>query len=143
MNGSRLLNIWGRLRGTNEGDGFHHVGDILGRPGPRRSVLHDHVHGVVVICEAALALCLSQGAFLGSTAVDLASSKGLYETNPILGRGPFSAKQAVNASLIAAGVVLGEHFLIKKWPKSKKALIWVNFGLSGEHLGAAFHNFRQ
>lgn len=96
-----------------------------------------------MLCEMTLAFCLSQGMVVGTTTVDLWSSRGLVETNPILGRGSFSAKQTVNASAITAGVLVAEHFIVKKWPGMKKPLTWVNFGISGAHLGAMGHNFRQ
>ena len=76
---------------------------------------------------------ISAAAVAISTAADLASSRGLYETNPLLGRGKFGKKQALRASLATAGVLTLEWLLIHHNPKLRAPLTKVNIGITGVH----------
>jgi len=84
----------------------------------------------------------SQIALLGSTGIDIASSWGLQERNPILGTGQFGWPQTGKAIGITVGLVLAERVIVKKFPASRRVLKWVNWAGAGAHGAAAVHNWR-
>jgi hypothetical protein len=70
---------------------------------------------------------------------DVATSWGGYELNPVLGRGPFGARQTVIKSGIAAGVVVAEW----RWMRRhRRAAAIANFVASGILAGVAARNAR-
>lgn len=62
-----------------------------------------------------------------------------HEANPLLGRN-FGAKDASIVLGWTAALIVGEHFAIKRWPKTRKAFAWINFGAASPHAYAAIHN---
>lgn len=83
----------------------------------------------------------SQAFLASSAAADIASSRGLYELNPALGRGPFSARQeAIKISGIAA--LIGAEFLfVRRWPSMRRGFTIANYVMGGATFGAAAHNW--
>ncbi len=82
----------------------------------------------------------------GAVAIDAASSRGGLEQNPLLGRGPFGARQTA----IMAGTTAGS--LIWQWRRARRRCPddprWrnqaiANFLSAGVHAGVAIHNWRQ
>lgn len=79
-------------------------------------------------------LRIAEAAYLASATADVVTSRGLVERNPILGRGPFGARQAAISMGISAGVVLATEALGRKFPKLRKPLtvvLWVSAGTRG------------
>ena len=78
----------------------------------------------------------------GAQTLDVISSRGMYERNPILGRGPFQTKRAV---LIKAGLlsgVFGVEWLVKKRYKNvDKPISYINYSSSGVVGAVAVRNF--
>lgn len=87
-------------------------------------------------------LAWSQVVLIGSTTFDLASSRGLQEQNPLLGRGDFGGRQAAIGAGMTAGVLVFERWAVKRWPKAQKVFTIVNFGVSAGHVGAGVRNGR-
>ncbi len=74
---------------------------------------------------------------------DLLSSRGLYETNAALGRGPFGARQATISLGLTAVIVLAELPLARRWPRLAKIFAVTNFGAGvGVHGYEMIHNSR-
>jgi hypothetical protein len=71
-----------------------------------------------------------------STSYDVVSKWDSYR----MGQGVYGAKQAALESSMNAGIIVAEHFLVKKYPKTRRLFTVVNFGLSAYHLGSAVHN---
>jgi tetrahydromethanopterin S-methyltransferase subunit F len=87
-------------------------------------------------------LIASDVALISATVADVVSSRGLYERDPILGRGNFGAKQATLSIGLATATVLLEIPITRRWPKTKRIFAIVNFGEAGAHGFAATHNER-
>lgn len=81
--------------------------------------------------------------YLGAASADIASSWGLEERNPILGRGTFRAPQAVRSAAITGSVVLVAHLTQRKWPRLRRPLGWVMLGMAGTRGYVAIHNSRM
>jgi hypothetical protein len=81
--------------------------------------------------------------YLGASTLDIASSYGLQERNPILGRGPFGARQTLTSGAITGGVALGAWALARWVPALRRPLGWVVVGMVGVRGGVAVHNWRQ
>lgn len=82
-------------------------------------------------------------AFLVSAqAVDAISSRGPgFETNPILGRGTFGARQEAIKGGLTGALLATEWIVIRKHPRSAKYFAWANYVNGGITLSAAGHNF--
>ena len=84
------------------------------------------------------ALAVSRGA-------DLYSSRGLYESNPLL-RGPdgrFSMARGLAVTIPTLVFVHGvQKWAMRKWPSSRTPFIVTNFVMAGVTLGVAAHNER-
>jgi hypothetical protein len=80
---------------------------------------------------------------VASQSLDIASSYGMRELNPMLAGpdGHFGAK-AVTIKLGATAAIIGvEYLIVKKWPGSARVLSKVNWGTSALTTGFAVHNF--
>jgi hypothetical protein len=77
-----------------------------------------------------------------SAAVDAMSSRGLYELNPVLGRGQFGAKQSAKLIGVTGAVALLEIPLARRFPRLRKYLELGNYVGAGLHGAAAIHNWR-
>lgn len=74
---------------------------------------------------------------------DIASSRGSYELNPVLGRGPFGARQASIKAGIVGGVILAEWLILRRHPDSSRAFKWANYIAGGVTVGVAIRNWRH
>lgn len=84
----------------------------------------------------------SQAAFVAATVVDVLSSRGRYEINPLLGTGQFTvANQGAKLMGITGGVLLVQELLVRKFPRLRKGFMLVNFMGASSHGYAAAHNF--
>lgn len=82
-------------------------------------------------------------ALASATAMDVHSSQGLYEMNPVLGRGPFGGRQAAVKVSIVGGLIAAEYLVIRKWPKTEKAWRWVNWLGAAGTVGVAASNYTR
>lgn len=82
-------------------------------------------------------------ALASATALDLHSSRDLYELNPVLGRGSFGARQATIKVSLAAGLIGAEYLVIRRWPSTERAWRWVNWFAAGTTTAVAVRNYRQ
>lgn len=82
-------------------------------------------------------------ALASAAAIDLHSSRDLYELNPVLGRGPFGARQAAVKVSITAGLLASEYLVIRKWPSTERAWRWVNWIGAGATVGVATSNYTK
>lgn len=77
-----------------------------------------------------------------SSTLDAASSWGLVEQNPILGRGTFGSRQVLIKGGITGGAILTEYLFVRKHPERKHVLTLLNFSASGVLVGVSIHNWR-
>ena len=80
---------------------------------------------------------------VASQSLDIASSYGMYERNPMLAGpdGRFGTK-ALSIKLGATAAVIGaEYLIVKKWPSSARVLSKVNWGTSALTTAFAVHNY--
>lgn len=77
-----------------------------------------------------------------ASALDIGSSWGAYETNPILGRGTFGYRQMGIKAGIVSTSILTEWLWLRKHPESQKVFVNVNVAASGLVVGVAIHNWR-
>lgn len=89
------------------------------------------------------ALFVSQVAVAGVTAFDVASSRGMEERNPLLGRGPFGERQASIEVGLTAISIIAENLIVSKWPRMRRPLTYFNLGHAGVKVGIAAHNLSQ
>lgn len=73
--------------------------------------------------------------------LDVLSSRGLYELNPVLGRGPFGGRQASISLGVTAAVLLIQGPIVRKWPHTRRALTITNWIVSGVRVGVAVRNW--
>lgn len=94
--------------------------------------------------EAALrAWKISLVPVVASQSLDIASSYGMIERNPLLAGpdGRFSTK-ALSIKLGTTAAIIGvEYLIVKKWSGSARVLSKVNWGTSALTTGFAVHNF--
>lgn len=94
--------------------------------------------------ETLRSLHIAEAAYMGAAFADVASTQGLYERNPVLGRGQFNwDNQGVKSLAISAGVVVAAELVSRKWPKMRKPLkvvLWIG---SAARMAAGVHNWRQ
>lgn len=88
-------------------------------------------------------LAYSQLAFASAATADVLSSFGGNEVNPVVGRGPFGARQAAVSLGITGVWLLAQRPIVKHWPETRKVLEWFNFGGAALHTGVAIHNWRE
>lgn len=84
----------------------------------------------------------SVAAVAASSALDVHSSFGAYELNPIVGRGQFGSRQASISLGITAGVLVFEYLVVRKHPRFERTLTWTNFAVAGARAGTAARNYR-
>lgn len=82
-------------------------------------------------------------AILGaSQAVDIHSSMGLYELNPVVGKGPCCTAKQVGVKVgIVTGVQVAAWYFTRRHPKARRLLANVNFGAAALTTGVAIHNY--
>lgn len=81
--------------------------------------------------------------FTGASAMDAVSSRGQYELNPALGRGPFGARQEAVKGIAVGGILLTEYLVLRKHPETRRSWVYVNYAAGAATAGAAIHNWRQ
>jgi len=86
---------------------------------------------------------LSVAAAATGTILDVQSSWGGYELNPVVGRGIFGVRQTVAVSVVTAGVMAFEYLLLRKHHRYARVLTWTNYIVAGAHTGAAVRNWRH
>jgi hypothetical protein len=86
---------------------------------------------------------ISVAFFVGAQAMDSMSSRGGFETNPVLGRGQFGARQAVIKAGIASGVVLAEQMILRRHPETQRFWTWANYGTGTAIAAVAVRNWSQ
>lgn len=99
--------------------------------------------GIAAPPDLAKELLYSQLALAGSVQADLASSQGLQELNPFLGRGTFGKRQVAIGEAVLAGVVIFDRYLARRYPAAASALVRVNWVLASFHLALATHNAQE
>lgn len=77
-----------------------------------------------------------------ATALDIGSSWGREELNPILGRGTFGPRQAGVKLGIVGGSVLTEWLWLQHHPQHARIIATVNVGATGLTVGVAIRNFK-
>ena len=85
---------------------------------------------------------ISQATVGAAAVADVVSSYGLIERNPVLGRGPFGPPEAAISLGATACALLLQEIAVRKFPKSRKWLIPVNFIVGGLRFGVAARNWR-
>ena len=78
-----------------------------------------------------------------SQALDIHSSMGGYELNPVLGRGQFGKRQISIKAAIVGGWQLTQWLIVRRWPEARRAATWVNYGAAGATGAVAIRNYRQ
>lgn len=73
----------------------------------------------------------SQVALGGASTLDVASSWGARELNPVLGQGRFGARQAAISASMTVGVVLVSNMVVRKWPRTRRMVMYATFGAAG------------
>lgn len=79
----------------------------------------------------------------GATALDALSSRGMVEQNPILGRGPFGARQEAIKAGMTLGPIVAEWLILRKHPAAERPIIWGNYVYGGIGVFSAAHNLRE
>ena len=87
---------------------------------------------------------ISVGFVIGTSALDAISSRGMVEQNPLMGRGPFGARQEAMKGATVGALIAGEYLFLRKHPSMTKAATAANWVYGGTTmiLGPA-HNWRQ
>ena len=94
--------------------------------------------------ETSRAYGWSLAALGASQAADIHSSIGMYELNPVVGRGPCCTAAQIGTKVgIVAGVQVVAWWATRKHPAARRILSRVNFGAAGLTTAAAVHNYRQ
>src|SRR5262249_28333741 len=57
-----------------------------------------------------------------------------------MGQGAYGTRQAALESSLNASLIVAEHFVVKKYPKTRRFFTGINFGLSSFHFGSAIQN---
>lgn len=84
----------------------------------------------------------SLAALGASQVVDIHSSMGMYEQNPVLGRGPCCTAKQVGVKVgIVTGVQVAAWYFTRRHPKARRLLANVNFGAAALTTGVAIHNY--
>lgn len=85
----------------------------------------------------------SVGAVAGSQALDIHSSMGRYELNPVLGRGHFGARQIGIKLAIVGGWQVAQWIIVRRWPETRRAATYVNYGTAMGTGAVAVGNYRR
>lgn len=92
---------------------------------------------------------ISQVALVASTVADVASSRDAIrdgravESNPLMSSdGTLGARGYAVGAGITVGILVAQWGIVKRWPKSRSWLRWMNFGASGMHTYLAVHAAR-
>ena len=86
---------------------------------------------------------ISVAFFVGANVMDTMSSRGAFETNPVLGRGPFGMRQVAIKGGIASGLILAERLILRKHPETRHVWTWVNYGTGAAITAVAVRNWNQ
>ena len=81
--------------------------------------------------------------FVGAQAMDTMSSRGAIETNPLLGRGQFGARQTLIKAGITGGVILAERMIMRRHPETQRYWTWTNYATGAAITSVAARNWRQ
>lgn len=84
----------------------------------------------------------AQVAFAAAATADILSSRGMHETNPLLGRGDFGARQIAISAGISFAAGYAAHKLQRSHPKLTKPLTIALFAMAGARGAVAFRNSR-
>jgi len=83
----------------------------------------------------------SVASVVAANTVDVHSSWGKYEANPLLGSGRFGARQLT----IKSGIIVGWQFaawaVTRHNPKARRRLAWLNIGAAAAISGVAIRNY--
>ena len=82
-------------------------------------------------------LIASQSFLAASQSADAISSRGLIETNPLLGRGPFGARQESIKGVATVGVIIAEWLIVRRWPGTARGFTWANYLTGAATFGVA------
>lgn len=83
-------------------------------------------------------------AFYGvATGLDIASSYGHQELNPVFGQ-RFDGRDAALKANVVAGICLAQYVILRKFPERRFAKVFaaMNFGLAGGTTAMAVRNWR-
>jgi len=86
---------------------------------------------------------ISVAFFVGAQAMDTMSSRGAIETNPVLGRGQFGARQMMIKAGIASGVILTERMILRRHPDTRRYWTWTNYATGTAIAAVAARNWKQ
>jgi hypothetical protein len=86
---------------------------------------------------------ISVAFFVGAQAMDTVSSRGAMETNPVLGRGQFGARQMTIKAGIGGGVILAERLILRRHPDTQRFWTWTNFATGTAITAVAVRNWKQ
>ena len=86
---------------------------------------------------------ISVAFFAGTQVMDAVSSRGSFESNPVLGRGQFGSSQVAIKAGIAGGVGLAEWLILRRHPETKRLWTWTNYGAGAVTAAVAVRNWRQ
>lgn len=95
---------------------------------------------VPCVAQSARPLRVAEATFAAAAVADVRTAYGLYELNPVLGRGPFGARQAATSLAISGGVIVAAEALGRRYPKLRKPLAVTLFIAAGVRGGVAARN---
>lgn len=75
-------------------------------------------------------------------AVDIVSSRGRYELNPVLGRGTFGTRQAAMKASVYVGINALVWRAVRRDGKACRVASYVNYGAAGLTFGVSIRNRR-
>ena len=81
-------------------------------------------------------------AVVGSQALDIHSSMGHYEANPVLGSGPFGKRQIGTKLAIVGGWQVAQWLIVRRWPETRRAATLVNYAAAGATGAVSVRNYR-
>ena len=86
----------------------------------------------------------SVAAVTAAQTLDMHSSWGKYEANPLLRSpdGRFGVRGVAVKSSIAVGSLGVQTLILRKWPKARKAAVVINFAAAGAISVVAVRNYR-
>ncbi len=85
---------------------------------------------------------ISVGVLATASTLDMVSSRGGYELNPILGRGEFGTRQVATKSILIAAPVLLEWLVLRNHRDKAKYFTWANYIGAGTTMIGPVHNWR-
>lgn len=78
-----------------------------------------------------------------SQALDIHSSMGGYELNPVLGRGRFGVRQVSIKAAIVGGGLLVQWIALRKHPEHKRKVAFINYSVAGATSIVAIRNYKS